>query len=143
MMTDTERDGFIIEARSYLGTPFRHRGRSRRGIDCLGLIVLSFAAVGYDIRDRKYYGRFPERDGLREELISRFGEPVADLRVGDVVTMRWHQENGVPLLNHVGILTPYPHGGFGLIHALHSVGYVTEHRLAGPWPRRIVEGFRL
>lgn len=143
MLTDAERAALIAEARSYIGTPFRHRGRSRRCIDCLGLVVLSFAAIGYDIRDRKSYGKFPQRDGLREELIARFGQPVDTLQVGDVVSMRWHDEGGVPMVNHVGILTDYLHGGFGLIHALASERRVVEHRLAGPWPGRIVEGFRL
>lgn len=144
-MTPAERDRFIAEARSYVGVPFRHAGRSRVAIDCLGVVVLSFAAVGYDIGDRRNYGRNPVRDGLRDELIARFGNPIPkdQLQVGDVVSMRWHEPNGVKLYNHVGIITDYPLGGFGLLHALHSVGYVAEQRLAGPWPRRVIEGFRL
>jgi cell wall-associated NlpC family hydrolase len=135
-----ERVAMIAAARSFLGVPFRHRGRSVRGIDCLGLGVCSLQAVGRDVRDERLYGRHPEPEGakLRAALIDHFGEPVQELQAGCLVTMQWH---GRP--NHVGIVTDYPLGGLALIHADAGVGRVVEHRLADPWPRRIIEGWQL
>lgn len=128
----------VAAARTYLNVPFRHRGRSRAGIDCIGLAILSYRDIGIELVDRQKYGRSPERDGLREAMIEQFGPPVENIQVGDVVLMQWYQQP-----NHVAIVTDYPYGGFGLIHALASSKRVIEHRLAGPWPSRIVEGFRL
>ena len=141
-LTAAERDAFIAEARTYLRVPFRHTGRSRRGVDCVGLVAVALAAVGREVADRRDYGRDPVRDGLREVLVAHFGEPVAEAQPGDVALMRWHESNGVQLYCHVGILTDYPLGGLALLHAHSQNRQVVEHRLAGPWPRRVVETYR-
>ena len=137
-----ERAAFIAEARTYLRMPFRHAGRSRRGVDCVGLVAVALAAVGREVADRRDYGRDPVRDGLRDVLVEHFGDPVeGEAQPGDVVLMRWHTAEA-PLFNHVGILTEYPLGGLALLHALGANREVVEHRLADPWPRRIVEVYR-
>lgn len=148
-LTAVERVEFIAEARTYLRVPFRHTGRTRRGVDCVGLVAVALAAVGREVADRRDYGRDPVRDGLREVVRAHFGDPVWQkgdpldvLQPGDVPLMRWHEPNGVQLCCHVGILTPYPLGGLAMIHALSQNRQVVEHRLADPWPRRIVEVYR-
>lgn len=132
-------NALVEAARTFLEVPFRHRGRSRRGVDCIGLLVLALEMVGRPVVDRRVYGRNPDADGLREALLAEFGAPIPkdQLQVGDIVTMQWH---GRP--QHVGLVTDYILGGFGLIHADVALGRVVEHRLADPWPRRIIEGFR-
>jgi cell wall-associated NlpC family hydrolase len=141
-LSAAERTGFLECARSKLGTPFRHRGRSERGLDCVGLVGVCLQSVGREIADRPHYGRDPVADGLRDVLVAHFGDPVTDWQAGDVVLMRWHQDNGTDLFNHVAILADYYLGGFALIHALKEANRVIETRLAGPWPRRIVEAWR-
>ena len=137
-LTAEQRAAMVAHARSMVGTPFRHRGRSERGVDCLGLVLVSLAAVGVKARDERVYGRRPEPEGarLRAELCEHFGDPVAEIAPGCVVTMQWH---GRP--NHVGIVGEYYLGGLSLIHADAASERVIEHRLADPWPRRIVEGW--
>jgi hypothetical protein len=108
-------------------------------VDCLGLLVLSLAAAGYDVsRDRVDYGREPWRDGLRQALQSHFGAPVTPWRVGDVALIKWDNQQEPA---HLGILGDYPYGGFSLIHAYSAVA-VTEHRLDEVWRKRIVEVYR-
>lgn len=72
------------------------------------------------------------------------GAPVAigrvsesDLRVGDVVLMRFTVEP-----HHVGIIGDYPYGGFSLIHTSGHSRKVIEHRLAPDQIRRITHVFR-
>jgi cell wall-associated NlpC family hydrolase len=142
-LNDAERAAFVAEARTYVRVPFRHTGRTRRGVDCVGLVAVALAEVGRPVADRRDYGRNPVRDGLRQVLVDHFGDPVdGEPRAGDVALMRWHEPDGIRLFNHVGIITDYPLGGVALLHAFHANGEVVEHRLAGPWPRRIVEVFR-
>lgn len=140
-LSAAERAGFIAAARSFAGTPFRHRGRSSAGLDCLGLVVLSMRAVGREMQDRETYGRDPVADGIRAAALAHFGPPIPleTLQPGDVVLMQWHQQP-----NHVAIVTDYPMGGLALIHALSGATppRVVEHRLGDPWPRRITESFR-
>jgi len=62
----------IAAARRYKGTPFRHQGRSARGLDCLGLLAVSFMDVGMAVDDETNYGRQPELFKLKAALDRRF-----------------------------------------------------------------------
>lgn len=145
-LSAAERARFIAAARSYItagpdgeSVPFKHRGRSVRGVDCLGLVVVAMAEAGRTMRDKAVYGRDPSNDGIREAAVAHFGQPIelANVRPGDVLLMQWH---GQP--NHVGIVGDYVLGGLSLIHSLAQEKRVVEHRLADPWPRRVTEAFR-
>lgn len=128
----------VAEARSWLGTKWRHRGRNRFGIDCIGLIVHAVAAGGIQMRDRRDYGREPWKDGLQRELEEHFGAPVSDMQPGDVLLMKWHNQAGPA---HVGIIGDYCHGGLSLIHS-YSLTAVCEHRMDDEWLARIVGVYR-
>ncbi len=134
----TQQQLCVAEARSWLGTKWRHRGRNRFGIDCIGLIVHAVAAGGIQMRDRRDYGREPWKDGLQREIEEHFGAPVSDTQPGDVVLMRWHNQDGPA---HVGIIGDYCHGGLSLIHA-YSMTSVCEHRMDDEWLARIVGVYR-
>lgn len=138
-LSDAERGAFIAAARSLVGVPFKHCGRTRAGIDCIGLVRFALLAVGHEVADDRKYGRHPEPEGLRLQatLRAHFGEPVSGFQPGDVVLMRWAK-----LPNHVAVVGDYPYGGLSLIHAVAQERRVVEHRLAGVWPGRILEGYR-
>lgn len=138
-LTDAQRVQFVAAARSYLGAEFKHRGRSAEKMDCLGLVVLSMRDVGFSMVDRRAYGRDPVKDGIREAARAHFGNPIplSDLQPGDLVLMQWHQQP-----NHVAVVGDYLLGGLSIIHSLLEAGRVVEQRLADPWPRRLLEGFR-
>jgi cell wall-associated NlpC family hydrolase len=131
----------LATARSFLDCPWKHQGRTRRGIDCLGLVALSVGAVR-PVQDRRGYGRTPYNRQLRASLIEQLGLPVDDLRPGDVVTMRWTGEE-----NHVAIVCDHPEG-LGLIHCYarapggRAGGRVIEHRIDDHWRKLIMEAFR-
>lgn len=128
----------VAAARTYLGTPFRHRGRSPRAVDCAGLLILAFADCGRTIIDVPAYGREPHQDGLREAVQLNMGEPVTDeLQPGDIVLMRFVREP-----HHLALIGDYIHGGLSLIHAYGDVGKVVEHRLDDVWRSRILEAYR-
>ena len=113
-------------ARNYLGVPWRHRGRSMVGIDCIGLLVLSIQDIGGTVNDRLDYGREPHRDGLQEELISQLNQVDRQPQVNDVVVARLRR-NSAPV--HVGIIAPYPQG-LGVIHTYGDAGKVVYTRLS-------------
>lgn len=129
----------VETARSYIGTRWRHRGRSRYGIDCIGLIVASLKAAGFTMRDRVDYGREPWRDGLEREMHEHFGDPIprAEWRAGDVAMMRWENR---PEAGHVGLIAQGPHG-LTLIHS-HSMSSVIEHHIDAHWESLILAVFR-
>ena len=139
-MTDlTPAQRCVAHARTLLGAKWRHRGRKPWAIDCIGLVVLSVAAGGIQMRDRTNYGREPWKDGLRQELIDHFGPPIeGDWQPGDIALIRFqdHPEPG-----HVGIIADYAFGGLSLIHS-YSLVSVTEHRIDENWLAAIIEVYR-
>lgn len=134
---DYNPDLAVAEARSYLGCKWRHRGRGRFGIDCIGLVVAAVTAGGFPIVDRRDYGREPWKDGLDGEIRDRFGEPVNDWQPGDVAMMRWENR---PDAGHVGIIGRNENG-LTLIHC-HSMSAVVEHGIDAYWRRLIIGVFR-
>lgn len=133
-------DAVIAEARGYVGCRWRHRGRTRFGVDCIGVVVLSYRAAGIQMRDRVDYGREPWNDGLDREMREHFGDPVDDTQPGDVVTMRGL---GQPEPGHVGIIAQ--HGGYlTLIHSYNATSNtrVIEHIVDDEWRSRIAKIYR-
>lgn len=46
-MTDTvTRKAIVASARTFIGTPWKHQGRSRKGVDCVGLVYAVAAELG-------------------------------------------------------------------------------------------------
>jgi cell wall-associated NlpC family hydrolase len=137
----------VAAARAYLHVPFRHRGRSRRGLDCAGLLVLACRDIGKPIPDQRHYGREPFNDGLVEAGTRAFGQPIAVgqvpaefLRAGDVLLLRFDINP-----HHVAIVADHPLGGLSIIHANADAtqrGLVVEQRLDALWLSRITHVFR-
>jgi cell wall-associated NlpC family hydrolase len=122
---------FIAAARSYVGVPFRHQGRTRHGVDCIGLVVCAARDIGLTLADRTDYPRDP--NGLLQLEMARQFAPVESTQAGDILLMRFRGEP-----QHVAILA-----GATLIHGYASIGRVVEHGLDAKWRRRIVATYRL
>lgn len=131
---EQERETFLKFCRSYIGVQFKHRGRSRHGLDCAGLPICALQQMGKKPFDIKVYGREPFRDGLREVTEKNLGEPVhiSEMGKGDIVLIKFTNEP-----HHVAVVGNYIHGGFSLIHCYGEVGKVVEHRLDSAWLNRI------
>ena len=129
----------IDAARKYLGTPFRHRGRTASGLDCAGLGWIAYRDLGVELPDVRAYGREPFKNGLMDGLAAALGEPVSDgPRPGDVVVMRFERDP-----HHVALIASAPYGGaLTMIHADSHHGCVVEHRLSEDWCARIVAVYR-
>lgn len=141
------RDAIVLEARSWLGVPFRHQGRTRSGTDCGGL--LGAVAIGARSVDAEWwaqefdphfagYGRHTVSGSLRS-VCDRFmsAVPLPQAAPGDAVLLRIGPEQ-----EHVGILADYAHGGLSIVHALSTVGRVVEHRLAFQLRWRLLCAYR-
>lgn len=135
----------VAAARAYLGTPFVHRGRTRRGLDCVGLAWCAFRDAGVVLEDYRLYGREPlQQDGLVDRIERAMGAPAkvapvrpADLQAGDVIVQRFVHEP-----HHVSIVAPYRFGGWAVIHACGQSARVVEHRLSDDMIARITHVFR-
>ena len=125
---------FHLEAHKYIGVPFLHRGRTTRGLDCVGLLILCAIDCGYDQYKEFAYGREPRNSILEGVLADHFGEPVdRPPQINDVVLMRL-RKGGEP--SHVGIITTHPHG-LGIIHAYGEIERVVYQRFTKSMAARI------
>ena len=124
----------VAAARSYLGTPWRHGGSDRNGMDCAGLVLAVAADLGLR-RPRLVYSPLPALDLF--SLLPEFCERVTEPEVGGIVRLT---VAGRP--QHLAIVADHPHGGLSLIHAYMPLLRVVEHRLDARWQRRIVSAWR-
>ncbi len=110
----------VTRARALVGVPFRLHGRSRAGLDCVGLAALAMGREAHSA-----YGLRSGDVGRAERWLRAAGlRPVAIGAPGDLALVR-----PGPLQLHLMIGT-----GAGFIHAHAGIGRVVEMPGASPWP---------
>jgi len=109
------RDKIVHIASSYIGSPYRSGGTSRRGVDCSGLVVAVFSGAGIEV----------PRTSLAQ---SRGGETVSrnSLEKGDLVFFATTRSAAV---THVGIYI----GGSKFVHASTRARRVRIDRMDLPY----------
>jgi cell wall-associated NlpC family hydrolase len=136
--TAPSRQLIIDEARSYIGCPFKHQGRARNGIDCVGLIV----EVGkkfklHDYPDDIAYTRQSVGAALLKPFLL-YAERIelANLKDGDILIVR---DPVFP--QHVGFWVDRG-GRPAIIHSTVYSGKVTEEIISPDLNRRIIMAFK-
>jgi cell wall-associated NlpC family hydrolase len=78
------------KALSMRGVRFLHQGRSREGVDCMGLLYVILTELGYKgIIDVEGYNRTPSAQLIYDTMKANFDEiPVEDVGLGDIFLMR-------------------------------------------------------
>lgn len=133
-------DQLFAAARSYSGVRWHHQGRSRVGVDCIGMFICVAHDLGLSDADASGYGTTPDGSlsiGLRKHCILQPAGTQPE--PGMVAEMRFDREP-----QHVGLIVPYHLGGLGLLHAMSRYPRkVVEHRLDDVWRSRIVALYKL
>lgn len=134
----------VAEARTWLGVPWVHQGRSRDGVDCAGLpCKVARATRGYTFDIANYAAQAKDETMLALCAQHMQGVPLTALRPGLVVVMRYQNQR------HMGILSTTPHTHddgtpvLGIVHASSKFGKVVEHRLDGVHRRLCIAAFAL
>jgi len=139
----TAADRALAEARSWIGTPYRHQASAKSlGTDCLGLLRGVW---------RHVYGAEPEavppytedwaEPAHREVLFEAADrwlvqKPIHEAATGDVLLFRMREGS---IAKHLGLQSDVgPHPRF--IHSYTGYG-VIESSLSAPWQRRIAARF--
>jgi hypothetical protein len=116
-------DEVVAEARTWIGVPYRKRGRSRTaGVDCLGLLVMVGIHFNVPHRDEPNYSDWPDPSYRILRTLDRYlkivpGEPHPGM-VGVFANSR--------LPGHTGFFSEL-HGSLHVIHARMDVRKVAEH----------------
>ena len=147
------RERVVVEAMSWVGTPYRHQA-SVKGVacDCLGLVRGAWrAAIGSEPETIGPYTRdwSPGAEDLHDAASRHLIEiPLSEAAAGDAVLFRLR--DGLPA-RHAGILVgaadrpegfrrPTPNAS-AFVHAWDAAGAVVVTGLAPWWRRRLVAAF--
>lgn len=131
-MTHSGQD-VALHACRYIGVSYAHKGRSRHGLDCIGLVIVTGKDLGLlptDLEEEDY-GSPPDPAHLRF-VMTRFLQPGSADTVGDVLLFRFVREP-----QHLAIRTEY-----GLVHCYARVGRVVHTTFDPTWRRRLVAAYR-
>ena len=143
-----------VEAlRSYIGVPFLHQGRTRAGLDCIGLLAVAARDIGLGDGAVKLtaYDRTPDNrlfakragDFLERKPYTRLQPLHTQLDIGDVLLF-WIEKKGYP--RHIAVYTGTDeHGRLMIIHsyAKQSKNVIEMPMNLGYWEQRIDSVWRL
>jgi len=134
------RAEIVRVARAFLGTRFRHQGRTAEGLDCAGLVIAVGQAAGVlpDVIEVPNYGRRADGRTLIETCRANLVQILTStIRLGDVCVFL---VDGDP--QHLGIVADHPAGGFSIIHAFVTRKKVVENRLDDLGRMNMIAAFR-
>ncbi len=137
--TDEEVQQIILHSREWMHTKFRHQGRSKSGVDCIGLFSEVAKEIGRTISIPSNYTHHPDQQFLFDEMCRLFDKiPKAEMQIGDLVLMRFIDDAKRIPCRHVAMVT-----NLGVLHSSAQFKKVTEHGLDDEWMRKIEHVFRM
>jgi len=114
----------VTVARGFLGVRYRHQGRNRTGVDCIGLPVLVRAELGLPVMDASAYARATTDTEMLDFCRANLVEVArADLQPGDILVQMDRT------MRHMAIVADCVYGGLSIIHAWLPNRRVVECRL--------------
>lgn len=130
------RSKIVEQARSWVGTRYRHQGRSKeKGVDCVGLILGVGAELDLQLIAPKYYAESPSSN-----LVLRYADQQLvrienkELALGRVAILWGFDRNEA---QHLAIVGEHA-GRKTMIHSFSKAGRFLEHSWDSFWMKRLV-----
>jgi len=125
-----KREDIIAEARKWIGTPYKHQGRGRKGIDCVGLLIEVAAGVGHPVVAPSAYSAMPKGHQLLDPCDQQLWKPLRQsIRPGDLAVF-WGWNAAEPqhfcFIGEIG-------GRPTVIHSFSKFGQVVEQSYNRLW----------
>ena len=137
--TEEEVRQIILHSREWMNVKFRHQGRSKYGVDCIGLFSEVAKEIGRNIPIPSNYTHHPDQQFLLAEMKRLFDKITkAELAIGDLALMRFMDDQKRIPCRHVVMITD-----LGVLHSSAQFRKVTEHCLDDEWMAKIEHCFRM
>lgn len=122
----------VVEvAKSFLNTPYRAGGTTKKGMDCSGLIHISFKEIGVSLpRSSKALSIYLKEDVKLENI------KVGDFLFFDIARLK----GGI---NHVGLVTSIKNNEIKFIHSTTKKGVIISSMKEKYWKKEFVVSKRL
>ena len=124
------RAAIIAEARKWVGTPYRHQGRGKAGIDCVGLLIEVAKGVGHPVRAPSAYSSMPQGHQLLNPCDEQLWKPVRQKVAPGDLAVFW----GISHLEPQHFAFVGEHGNqLTVIHSFSNLGKVVEQEYGRLW----------
>lgn len=120
----------IKEAESYIGTKYKYGGTTKKGMDCSGLMCVSFESVGVTL---PRVSKDQSKTGKRVYI--------GELLPGDLIF--FGAKPGSKKITHVGLITYVSDKSIKFIHASTSRGVIESEFLSDYYKPRYIKAVRL
>lgn len=121
----------IDYAMGYLGTRYKYGGTTKRGMDCSGLIYISFINAGDIFLPRTSHAMAKEGKALLK----------AEINVGDLLFFKTNKRRNK--INHVGLVVKVESGKISFIHATTHGGVMISNLSQAYWKSHFAEARRI
>mgnify|MGYP003599129287 CR=1 FL=1 len=122
-------DDLISTARTYLGTPYRYGGETRRGIDCSAFVQQAYSALDVKLP------RVSSQQAQLGEYVTK-----SELNKGDLI---FFATQGRGRVSHVALVVSNEDGVVKFIHASSSQGVSMSSLNDSYWSKRYLSGRRI
>ena len=124
------RAAIIAEARKWIGVPYRHQGRGKFGIDCVGLLIEVAKGVGHPVRAPSAYSSLPQGHQLLNPCDEQLWKPTRQTIAPGDLGVFWGVSPREP--QHFGFIAA--HGNqLTMIHSFSKFGSVVEQEINRLW----------
>ncbi|SEB94566.1 Cell wall-associated hydrolase, NlpC family [Tenacibaculum sp. MAR_2009_124] len=123
-------DKVVWTAVSYKGIPYRYGGMNKNGMDCSGLIYVSF---------KKRNINLPRTSRLM--YAEGFSIPLNKIKRGDLLFFNTSRRGRN--VNHVGLVTSAKRGSIQFIHSTSSKGVLVSYLRENYWKRAFIKAKRV
>lgn len=137
----TRSDEIVQIAKTLIGLKYRHQGRGKGSIDCVGVPIYIAQELGLSSWDTMDYGPRPDLHRFNQLIIETGAKriPLRGLSHGDMVQVSW--EGSAPV--HVGIMEIDERGYPWIIHAFMPHRKVTRDPVDAKMQQSFVAAWRL
>ena len=131
-----KRRDIVAAARSWIDVPYKHQGRSRKGLDCVGLLVAVAETLGHPVTAPTAYSDTPKGWQLVKPCDEQLWKPARQntLLPGDLAVFTgWHPAEP----QHFAFIGDHATGAT-IIHSFSKFKRVMEQPWNRVWQTRFV-----